>query len=134
TIQCRLLPGEDPEGVRHTLERVIADTQIAVTIANDPTPSPPSPLRPELMTAVEQITTAMWPGTVVLPVMDPWSSDCVHFRRAGIPTYGLSAVFADVDSITSHGKDEKVGVHEFYEGVEFMYRLIQSLGGTGRKP
>jgi acetylornithine deacetylase/succinyl-diaminopimelate desuccinylase-like protein len=131
TIQCRLLPGVDPERIRRTLAAVVADTAIAVTLANKPQPSPASPIRPDLMATIQRITTAMWPGTLVLPVMDPWSSDGALFRQAGFPTYGLSAIFADVDSVTSHGKDERVGVQEFYEGVEFMYRLLRSLG-TGK--
>lgn len=128
TIQCRLLPGEDPEGVRRTLDRVVADTQMAVTTANEPRPSPASPMRPDLMATIERITSDMWPGTLTLPVMDPWSSDGLYFRRAGIPVYGHSAVFADVDDIRSHGRDERVGVREYYEGVEFMYRLLRALG------
>ena len=131
TIQCRLLPGEDPEAVRRTLVRVLADTRITVTTANEPRPSQASPVRPELMATIERITSGMWPGTLTLPVMDPWSSDGVYFRRAGIAVYGLSAVFADVDDIRSHGRDERVGVNEFYEGVEFMYRLLRALGGAG---
>ncbi len=49
TIQCRLLPGESPAGVRDTLVRVVADTQVRVTLDGDPQPSPPSPLSPEVM-------------------------------------------------------------------------------------
>ena len=128
TIQCRLLPGEDPDTVRRTLERVVADSAIGVTIANEPHPSPASPVIPAIMRPVERITAAMWPGAAVLPVMDPWSTDGLHFRRAGIPVYGVSAVFIDVDDTRAHGRDERVGVREFYEGVEFMYRLIRALG------
>ena len=128
TIQCRLLPGEDPERVRRVLVGVVADTAIAVKLANEPRPSPASPIRPDLMATIERITTAMWPGTVLLPVMDPWSSDGVYFRRAGIAVYGLSSVFGDMEDIRSHGRDERVGVKEFYEGVEFMYRFIQAVG------
>ncbi len=134
TIQCRLLPGVDPERIRRTLAGVVADSAIAVALADEPQPSPASPIRPDLMATIQRITSEMWPGTVVLPVMDPWSSDCVHFRRAGFPTYGLSAVFGDVDSVTSHGRDERVGVREFYEGVEFMYRLMRSLGSASARP
>ncbi len=129
TIQCRLLPGENPESVRSLLARIVADSSIVVTLANEPRPSPASPVRPDVMETVQRITTAMWPGTVVLPVMDPWSTDGLHFRRAGIPVYGVSAVFIDVDDTRAHGRDERVGVTEFYEGVEFMYRLLQALGG-----
>ncbi len=128
TIQCRLLPGEDPERVRRTLVGVVADSAITVKLANEPRPSPASPIRPDLMATIDRITTEMWPGTVTLPVMDPWSSDGPYFRRAGIPVYGLSAVFNDVDDIRSHGRDERVGIREFYEGVEFMYRFIRAIG------
>lgn len=134
TIQCRLLPGEEPDSVRRTLRRVVSDTQIAVTMANVPNPSPASPVDPEIMEPVRRITTEMWPGAVVLPVMDPWSTDGLHFRRAGIPVYGVSAVFIDVDDSRAHGRDERVGVTEFYEGVEFMYRLIRSLAGPSPPP
>jgi acetylornithine deacetylase/succinyl-diaminopimelate desuccinylase-like protein len=99
-----------------------------VKLANDPRPSPASPIRPDLMATVERITSEMWAGTVTLPVMDPWSSDGLYFRPAGIPVYGLSAIFYDVDHLTSHGADERVGVTEFYEGVEFMYRFIRAVG------
>jgi acetylornithine deacetylase/succinyl-diaminopimelate desuccinylase-like protein len=128
TIQCRLLPGQDPEQVRRTIVGVVADSAISVKLANRPVPSPASPIRPALMTTIERITSQMWPGTITLPVMDVWSSDGPHFRRAGIPVYGLSAVFYDVDHVTSHGVDERVGINEFYEGVEFMYRFVQAVG------
>jgi acetylornithine deacetylase/succinyl-diaminopimelate desuccinylase-like protein len=74
----------------------------------------------------------MWPGVVVLPVMDPWSTDGAYLRRAGIPVYGVSGIFYDIGDIRSHGKDERIGVQSFYEGVEFMYRLIKDL--SGRSP
>ncbi len=32
-----------------------------------------------------------------------------------------------MDDIRAHGKDERVGVKQYYEGVEFQYRLIKRL-------
>jgi acetylornithine deacetylase/succinyl-diaminopimelate desuccinylase-like protein len=127
TIQCRLLPGESPEAVRATLMRVLSDTLIRVTLPDKPEIAPASPLSPEVMTAVERITTAMWPGVVVLPVMDPWTSDAVYLRQAGVPVYGVSGIFYDINDVRAHGKDERIGVQSFYEGVEFMYRLMKEL-------
>lgn len=94
---------------------------------NQPQPSPESPVSPEVMEPVERITAELWPGVITLPVMDPWSSDAVHFRQAGIPVYGISGIFYDVDDVRAHGRDERVGVREFYEGVEFMFRLMKEL-------
>jgi len=127
TIQCRLLPGESPEDTRTTLARVLSDTLIRVTLPDEPEIAPASPLLPEVMTAVERVTTRMWPGVVVLPVMDPWSSDGALLRKAGVPVYGLSGIFFDIGDVRSHGKDERISVQAFYEGVEFMYRLMNEL-------
>jgi acetylornithine deacetylase/succinyl-diaminopimelate desuccinylase-like protein len=127
TIQCRLLPGDEPGQVRDTLVRVIADSQVRITLDGEPRPSPESPLSPEVMRAVERVTGRMWPGVAVLPVMDPWSTDGIHFRRAGVPVYGVSGVFYDINDVRAHGKDERVSVRAFYEGVEFMYRLMKEL-------
>jgi acetylornithine deacetylase/succinyl-diaminopimelate desuccinylase-like protein len=127
TIQCRLLPGDTPVQIRDTLVRVVADTAIRVTLDGDPQPVPASPLSPGVMAAVERITRQMWPEVVVLPIMDPWSSDAVHFRRAGIPVYGISGVFYDIDDVRAHGRDERISTLSFYQGVEFMYRLMKGL-------
>jgi len=45
----------------------------------------------------------------------------------GMPTYGISSVFLDMDDIRAHGKDERVGVKEFYDGLEYIYRLVKAL-------
>jgi acetylornithine deacetylase/succinyl-diaminopimelate desuccinylase-like protein len=127
TVQCRLLPGDTPDQVRDTLIRVLADTSIHVTQEGDRQPAPESPLSPEVMRAVERVTRGMWPGVIVLPVMDPWSSDSRQFRLAGYPVYGISGVFYDIDDVRAHGKDERISVQSFYEGVEFMYRLMKEL-------
>ena len=133
TVQCRLLPDESPEQTRTTLMRVLADSLIQVTLLEEPEPSPASPPSPEVLSAVERVTRTMWPGVIVLPVMDPWTTDGRHFRAAGTPVYGISGMFYDIADVRAHGKDERILVQSFYEGVEFMYRLMRDLTGrTGR--
>ena len=132
TIQCRLMPGDRPEDTRKTLAGVLADTLIRVTLDGNPQPADESPVSPEVMSAVERVTHAMWPEVIVLPVMDPWSTDGTTLRRAGVPVYGVSGIFYDIDDVRAHGKDERVSVRAFYEGVEFMYRLMKELGGPAQ--
>jgi len=40
---------------------------------------------------------------------------------------GVSGVFIDVDDVRAHGKDERIGVKEFDDGVECIYELIRAL-------
>ena len=126
-VNCRLLPGDSPVEVRATLIRVIDDPKISVTPIGDANPSEASPLRPDIMGAVEQITNQMWPGIPVIPVMSTGATDGLYLRNAGIPTYGVSGFFEDVDDTRAHGRDERLGVRQFYEGREFLYRLVKAL-------
>jgi acetylornithine deacetylase/succinyl-diaminopimelate desuccinylase-like protein len=127
TIQCRLLPGDEIEQVRASIVQVLDDPAISVSVLHDPTVAPASPVPPAIMQSVQRVTDQMWRDVLVLPVMDPWSSDCIYYRRAGLPTYGVSGVFFDIDDVRAHGKDERILVQSFYEGVEFMYRLMKDL-------
>ena len=108
---------------------MLADPQIAVAPIEDTTKltSPPSPLNPEVVRAVEENTRALWPGVLVLPMTSTGGTDGWWLRRAGIPTYGVSGIFEDFDDIRWHGRDERMGVEAFYEGREFLYRLVKTL-------
>jgi acetylornithine deacetylase/succinyl-diaminopimelate desuccinylase-like protein len=79
------------------------------------------------MDVVEKLTASMWPGVEVTPIMSTGASDGKFLRQAGIPVYGVSGIFADIDDVRAHGRDERIGVKEFYAGVEFMYRFVKSL-------
>jgi len=39
----------------------------------------------------------------------------------------VSGLFGDVDDNRAHGRDERVGVRQLYEGREFLYRLVKRL-------
>jgi len=127
TVNCRLLPGESPDAIRDTLRRVIADSAIAVTPVGIARPSDPSPLTPEVLGATEQVTEQMWPGVPVVPTMVSGATDGLYLRNAGIPTYGVSGLFEDINDTRAHGKDERLGVTSFHEGQEFLYRLVRAL-------
>jgi acetylornithine deacetylase/succinyl-diaminopimelate desuccinylase-like protein len=127
TLQCRLLPGDDPAKVRAALEERIGDPLIRVTPAGEPVLSEASPLDPEIFNAVEAIAAEMWPAVPVLPVMDVWSTDGAQLRRAGVPVYGVMGLFFDIHDNRSHGADERILVEAYYESIEFMYRLMKRL-------
>ena len=88
---------------------------------------PVSPLLPELMAAVESLTREMWPGISVFPVMDPWATDSLSLRRAGLPCYGVSGLFGELDVGNAHGANERLPVEAYYESVEFLHRLVKTL-------
>jgi len=132
TVNCRVLPGESFDDVRQTLEHVLEDERITVTPTGTPTPSPPSPLNPDLMRAVERLSAEFWPGAPVLPTMLAGATDGRFLRNAGIPTYGHSGLASDLRDVRVHGKDERIGVRSFYDGQEYLYRLVKALASDAR--
>ena len=64
---------------------------------------------------------------IVVPVMSTGATDGLFLRKGEIPTYGVDGTFGDIDDVRAHGKDERVGVKQFFEGLEFQYRLIRTL-------
>ena len=128
-VNCRILPNQNPAEVLLTL-RELAGPRVDVTAAGQPNPSPPSPLTPEVLRPIERITEEMWPGVPVVPIMSALATDGLYLRQAGIPTYGVSGIFEDVDDVRAHGQDERILIESFYEGQEFMYRLVKALAGT----
>jgi len=128
-VNCRLLPDERPEEVVETIRRLVADTAVQVTVFSEPKPSPPSPLVPEVLEPVDSITAAMWPGAAVVPSMETGATDGLFFRNAGIPVYGVSGVPLEADDIRAHGRDERIRVDAFYQGLEFTMRLVKALAG-----
>jgi acetylornithine deacetylase/succinyl-diaminopimelate desuccinylase-like protein len=129
-VNCRILPGHTSDEVRATLAKVLDDPQISVTpivgLGNGRS-NAPSPLRPDLMSALEKVSAQMWPGVPVVPVMETGASDGAYTRAAGMPTYGVSGVWMDVNDDRSHGRDERILVSSFYEGVDFYYRFVKAL-------
>jgi acetylornithine deacetylase/succinyl-diaminopimelate desuccinylase-like protein len=129
-VNCRILPGEDPGDVQKTLTALVGNPAVSITPVDVARPSPPSPLTPEIMLAIQRITEEMWPGVPVVPVMSTGATDGLYFRQAGIPIYGVSGLFGDMDDVRAHGRDERMGVKEFGEGAEFLWWLVNVLSGA----
>jgi acetylornithine deacetylase/succinyl-diaminopimelate desuccinylase-like protein len=58
--------------------------------------------------------------------MSTGATDGLFFRNAGIPVYGVSGVFGDIDDVRAHGRDERIAKQSFFEGLEFLNRLTRS--------
>jgi acetylornithine deacetylase/succinyl-diaminopimelate desuccinylase-like protein len=128
-VNCRIMPGEAVADVKATLERVLDDDQISVTQEGQPVLSAPSALNEEILGAIDKLTQEFWPGAVVLPVMSTGATDGSYLRNAGIPTYGHSGMANDINESRAHGRDERVPVKSFYQGGEYLYRLVKMLSG-----
>ncbi len=132
-VNCRIVPTSTPERVRDMLATVIGDTGIKITSTvpiRERAGAPPSPLTPELIVPVTELTHAMFGAEVpVIPSMSTGATDGRFLREAGIPTYGVSGLFSEPNDSRAHGRDERLLVKSFFEGQEFLHRLVRRLAG-----
>jgi acetylornithine deacetylase/succinyl-diaminopimelate desuccinylase-like protein len=128
-VNCRIVPGETPQQVQETLEKVLADSQISVKPDRLDTASEPSPLTKELTDAIGKVAPKFWPGVPLLPIMSAGATDGRFLRNAGIPTYGHSGLASDIFDNRAHGKDERIAVKSFFDGQEYLYQLVKALAG-----
>jgi acetylornithine deacetylase/succinyl-diaminopimelate desuccinylase-like protein len=125
-VNCRIFPGVEPEEVAHDLERIVADPAVKViTLERRGPSSPPPPLTPAIMGPLEKLEASHFPGVPVVPMLQPGGTDGQFLNAAGIPTYGIEAVFMGPDLGGIHGLNEYVGVKPLLEGREFMYQLVK---------
>ncbi|MDP9041262.1 MAG: M20/M25/M40 family metallo-hydrolase [Bacteroidota bacterium] len=126
TINCRVIPGTEQDEMIKTVTQVLNDTQISISVRMTLMKSPASPVNEEIMKKVGEVTHKLWPGIPVLPVMGVGASDGKYLRAEGMPTYGISGVFLDVDDFRMHAKDERIRVDDFYDGLNYNYEIIKA--------
>mgnify|MGYP000020221249 FL=1 len=126
-VNCRVLPQDSPDQVQETLRRILANDRISMTSVFPAVASPPSPMTPAIMELLGGVSAQMYPGLPVMGKMSTGATDGLHVRNAGIPTYGVSALGADMNDIRAHGMNERVSVDAFYKAMEYWYRLMKNL-------
>jgi acetylornithine deacetylase/succinyl-diaminopimelate desuccinylase-like protein len=123
-VNCRILPDESPADVQAALQR-LAGEKVTVNADGTAVDSPPSPLDPRVLAPIQQVTRELFGDVPVIPTMSTGATDGLFLRNAGIPVYGVSGLF--YDETFAHGMNERISVRAFYEGQEFLYRLVKLL-------
>ncbi|HEY4305092.1 MAG TPA: M20/M25/M40 family metallo-hydrolase [Gemmatimonadaceae bacterium] len=132
-VNCRMVPTSSLEETRAALEKAIGDTGVKITLTqkDDPPhfPTAVAPVDPSLLSAVTELTHKMWGDIPVIPTMSTGATDSHWLREAGIPSYGVSGLFSLPGETNAHGRDEKMRVKSYYDGLEFLDQLVRRLAG-----
>ncbi len=108
------------------LEALAADPKVKVTVAGDRSPATPPPtLTPAMLKAIETQAAKLWPGTPVVPTMSTGATDSIFLTANGIPSFGVSGLFADASGNGVHGLNERIRVKSLYDGRDFLYALVK---------
>jgi acetylornithine deacetylase/succinyl-diaminopimelate desuccinylase-like protein len=136
-VNCRILPGHSQEEIRQRLIAIFNDPKLTVNYVNDAgevaglgsakKSMEPPPVREDVFGPLHAVTKEMWPGVPVVPIMSTGASDSIFTMAAGIPSYGISGMGVDENDDRAHGRDERIRVEAFYQGVEFRYLYLKAL-------
>lgn len=129
TVNCRIFPGIPVSQVESALREVVANDQVEFQLLDDPTESPVSELREDVADAVSVAVHARYPDVRLIPIQESGGTDGMHFRKAGVPTWGISGIFMQPDNQYAHGLDERVPVKAFYDGLDHWSIIIRELAG-----
>lgn len=127
-INCRVFPGVSFESVKSTLEGIIADPGVQISIQPPPpVQSPASPLRTDVMQAVASTIHERYPDVEIVPGMSAGATDSMHFRNAGVPSYGVSPNFGKPGDSFAHGLNEKLLASEVPAALDYWHSLLTQL-------
>ena len=129
TVNCRVFPGVSTEDVEKTLREVVGNPAIEFKQTYAPTESPVSDLREDVRAALSEAVHPRYPDIRLLPYMESGGTDGMHFRRAGIPTWGASGIFMNPDEMFAHGLNERVPIKAFYDALDHWSTIIRELAG-----
>jgi len=129
TVNCRIFPGVSVMEVRNVLREVVENPAVEIAVLGDPVESPASPVREDVLEAVAAGVARIRPGTPLIPYQAPYGTDGLHYRRAGITTYGVMGLFMKDSDRFEHGLNERVPVRAFFDALEFWPVVLRRLAG-----
>ena len=128
-VNCRMLPDDPVDSVMAVLQRVVG-AKVTVSRTREVVPSPASPLRADILAAMNALSKTFFNGAAVVPEMSTGATDGLFTRNAGVPTYGVAGLAAEQNEPSrAHGRDERIGVEAFHTSVAFWNQLVQRLVG-----
>jgi acetylornithine deacetylase/succinyl-diaminopimelate desuccinylase-like protein len=129
-VNCRALPGTTLEALQAELQG-IAGPKVKVTADGPFKPSPPSPLRDDVVRAYSRSVRSLYgEATPIIPHMSTGATDGLFFRQIGIPVYGVEGSWGiSPDDERAHGLDERIPVRAFYDNIVHWELMLRDLAG-----
>jgi acetylornithine deacetylase/succinyl-diaminopimelate desuccinylase-like protein len=129
SLDCRLLPGEDPHRFLATLREVAGDSSLRWDVEQSEIATE-SPIDTALFHAIERARNRFSPGVPVLTPPLTSSTDASRLRQTGMVVYGFEPFRLSEDDDRSHGDDERLSVENVRFGLEVTYAIVLDVAGT----
>ena len=126
-LDCRLLPGEDPQTFLAQLKQLVDDPHIEFsTLLNFPAVAsdPDTPL----FAAIRSVAAHRDPHAPVIPSVLGGFTDTHYFREKGIISYGFSGLALTAEDARGvHGLNERIPLAALRGAVQVLFEVILSI-------
>ncbi|MDY6854882.1 MAG: M20/M25/M40 family metallo-hydrolase [Thermodesulfobacteriota bacterium] len=128
-IDCRMLPGEDPESIMQELKSALgkyADFEVEILGSSSPTESG---LPNALYSTIEACTKKNDPVATIIPFISSGATDSRFFREKGAAAYGFAPLQIE-EPLSSHlekmhGHNERISIKNLGYGIVLLYDIVR---------
>src|SRR5262245_39805383 len=126
-LDCRLLPGEDPQQFVANLRKGggVPELHVSIRLTFPPLASEADT---QLFRAIRNVAERHDPQVPVVPAVLGGFTDSHYFRRKGIVSYGFTGLaLTEEDGRRVHGTDERMPLTSLREGSQLLFELVQEM-------
>lgn len=129
-LDCRLLPGQDPEAFTKEIAGIIDDPTIKIESITPVFPASASATDSDLFRAIEKAAAKHDPGVPVVPtILTGWTESSL-MRPLGIASYGFEPYALDKDETRrTHGDDERISLENVRRAAGIFYEIVKEAAG-----
>jgi acetylornithine deacetylase/succinyl-diaminopimelate desuccinylase-like protein len=127
TLDCRLLPGETPEGFLTELQQLVNDSEVEYEVLHSAAPTESSS-DTQLYRVMEQVVRQTVPEAILVPYLSPGGTDSRYFRQRGVTAYGFMPIMIDETELQRmHGIDERLSLDNLEMGTQILYQVVEEI-------
>jgi acetylornithine deacetylase/succinyl-diaminopimelate desuccinylase-like protein len=127
TLDCRLLPGQDPAEFTQQVRDIVADAKVRVEPVFESS-TPASPIQTELFGVIEDTVHDHMEEALVLPSVSAGFTDSRVFRKHGITSYGfIPYLLEQHEAMTVHGHNERITVENLRLGTQILFETVRRI-------
>ena len=129
-LDCRLLPGTEPEELTRQLVELVDDPQIHFEVLSSQRAGVTDWHGDPLYEAIVGALQAQDPSAAVGPTISPGFTDSIYLREIGVKAFGMVPFMLTQEELaTMHGDDERVRIEELDRGVRVLMQVIEDFAG-----
>jgi carboxypeptidase PM20D1 len=128
-VNLRLLSGDNIDYAIEYVKRAVGDQRVKVGITGNTSceASKISDVRSEGFKILERTIRQVFPDSIVAPCLVPASTDARHYGEISDNIFRFLPVRMDKDDFKRiHGTNERIGVDNYKNAVDFYIQLIRN--------